>query len=154
MITVISHDLLAKGDVAAILESTGSEYVHVSSKPKKVAVINLGMAPQHFAPFKSAHALNVFGKQFKLDTLKKLDTEICVISDGVLSTEEFSALTDQIAQMNGNMTLIGVGLGKELVMAATGGAAHWALQDSVWNHSSGTAYGLDSYEQLNTLGIL
>ncbi len=154
MITVISHDLLAKGDVAAILESTGSEYVHVSSKPKKVAVINLGMSPQNFSAFKSNNALNVFGKQFNPSTLQKLGTDICVVSDGILSAEEFTALSDQIAQLTGSMVLIGVGIGKELLMAATNTSADWQLQDNVWNHPGCSAYGVDTYEQLNGMGLL
>lgn len=154
MITVISHDLLAKGDVAAILESTGSEYVHVSSAPKKVSLINLGMSPQNFSSFKSSNSLNVFGKQFKPTTLEKLGTDVCVISDGVLSTEEFTTLSELIAQLNGKMTLVGVGIGKELLMAATNTSNDWQLQGETWTLSTGSAYGVDTYNQLNDLGVL
>lgn len=154
MITVISHDLLAKGDVAAILESTGSEYVHVSSKPKKVSIINLGMAPQNFSAFNSTNALNVFGKQFKSSTLEKLDTEICVISDGILSTEEFTTLSEQLTQLTGKMTLVGVGIGKELLMAATQANEAWQMQGNVWSNPEAQAYGIDTYEEIGVLGIL
>ena len=154
MITVISHDLLAKGDVAAILESTGSEYLHVSSKPKKVSVINLGMSPQNFSSFKSINALNVFGKKFNPSTLQKLETDICVISDGVLSTEEFTALSDQIAQLTGKMTLVGVGIGKELLMAATNTSDDWQLQGESWILPACSAYAVDTYDQLNEIGVL
>jgi len=94
MITVISHDLLAKGDVAAILESTGSEYVHVSSKPKKVSVINLGM------------------------------------------------------------TLVGVGIGKELLMAATNTSEAWQLTGETWSLPVSSAYAVDTYDQLSAIGVL
>lgn len=154
MITVISHDLLAKGDVAAILESTGAEYIHVSSTPKKVAVINLGMTPQNFSAFKSNNALNVFGKQFKPGTLEKLGTDVCVISDGILSTEEFTSLSAQIAQLTGKMTLIGVGIGKELLMAATEVSEQWQQQNNVWTHPLCAAYAVDSYDQLTDIGVL
>lgn len=154
MITVISHELLTKGDVAAILESTGSEYVHVSSKPKNVAVINLGMTPQNFSIFKANSALNVFGKSFKPATLDKLGTEVCVISDGTLSTEEFATLSGQIEALVGKMTLIGVGIGKELVMAATGVIDQWQVKDNLWSHPTCNAWAVDSYEQLNTLSVL
>lgn len=154
MITVISHELLTKGDVAAILESTGSEYVHVSSKPKNVAVINLGMAPQNFSIFKANSALNVFGKSFKPATLDKLGTEVCVISDGTLSSEEFTALSEQIQTLIGKMTLVGVGIGKELVMAATGAIDQWQVNENLWSHPASNAWAVDSYEQLNTLTIL
>ena len=154
MITVISHELLTKGDVAAILESTGSEYVHVSSKPKNVAIINLGMVPQHFSVFKANSALNVFGKNFKPATLAKLGTEVCIVSDGVLSAEEFTALTEQLAPLAGKMTLVGVGIGKELVMAATGTVEQWQSKDNLWSHPTSNAWAVDSYDQLNALGIL
>lgn len=154
MITVISHELLTKGDVAAILESTGSEYVHVSSKPKNVAIINLGMAPQHFSVFKANSALNIFGKNFKPATLDKLGTEVCILSDGILSTEEFATLSQQLTALVGKMTLVGVGIGKELVMAATGTADQWMVKDNLWSHPASGAWAVDSYEQLNTLGIL
>lgn len=154
MITVISHDLLAKGDVAAILESTGSEYIHVSSKPKKVSVINLGMSPQNFSSFKSNNALNVFGKKFNPSTLLKLETDICVISDGILSTEEFTALSDQISQLTGKMTLVGVGIGKELLMAATNTSEAWQLKGETWSLPASSAYAVDTYDQLSIIGVL
>ncbi len=154
MITVISHDLLTKGDVAAILESTGSEYIHVSSKPKKVSLINLGMSPQNFTAFSSKNPLNVFGKQFKPATLEKVGTDICVISDGVLSGEEFTALSEQVAQLMGKMTLVGVGIGKELLMAATASDSGWQLQNGSWTLSAASAYAVDTYEQLAETGLL
>ncbi len=153
MITVISHELLTKGDVSAILESTGAEYVHVSSKPKNVAVINLGMTPQQFSIFQSNSALNIFGKSFAPSTLAKLGTEICVISDGTLTSEDFSTLSNEIALLVGKMTVIGVGIGKELVMAATG-VEQWQVKDNLWSNSDSNAWAVDSYEQLNDLGIL
>lgn len=154
MITVISHDLLTKGDVAAILESTGAEYIHVSSTPKKVSLINLGMSPQNFSSFKAVNALNVFGKQFNPGTLEKLGTDICVISDGILTTDEFTALSDQIAQLAGKMTLIGVGIGKELLMAATQTSAEWQLESGTWTLPASSAYGVDTYAQLSETGLL
>lgn len=154
MITVISHDLLVKGDVAAILESTGSEYIHVSSSPKKVALINLGMSTQNFASFTSGNALNVFGKKFNPGTLEKLGTDICVISDGVLGADEFTVLSEQIAQLTGKMTLVGVGIGKELLMSATEAAESWELQNGTWSLPMASAYAVDTYEQLSEIGIL
>lgn len=154
MITVISHDLLSKGDVAAILESTGSEYIRVNSKPKKVSLINLGMNPQNFSSFKSNNTLNVFGKQFKPNTLLKLETDICVISDGILSTEEFNVLSDQIAELIGKMTLVGIGIGKELLMAAANAGENWQLHDRTWFLPASSAYAVDTYEQLNEIGVL
>lgn len=154
MITVISHELLTKGDVGAILESTGSEYVHVSSKPKNVAVVNLGMTPENFSVFKSNNALNVFGKQFKPCTLAKLGTEVCVISDGTLSAEDFTALSGQIAGLVGKMKLIGIGIGKELLISATGSSEEWTLQGDVWTHIAANAWAVDSYAQLECLGLL
>lgn len=153
MITVITHELLAQGDVAAILESTGSEYIHVSSSPKKVAVVNLGMKPQQFSTFSKASALNVFGKKFNAGTLKKLGTDVCVISDGVLSAEEFDSLKETVSQLTGTMTLVGVGLGKEVLMAANPGS-NWQTSGSVWSDSVAGAYAVESYEALDTLGIL
>ena len=154
MITVISHELLTKGDVAAILESTGSEYVHISSVAKKVAIINLGMAPQHFSVFKSGNALNVFGKQFKSSTLEKLGTDVCVISDGILSTEEFTSLSEQISELVGKMTLIGIGIGKELIMAATNTDETWQLEADAWSLPGKDAYGVETYAAAAGLGIL
>lgn len=154
MITVISHDLLVKGDVAAILESTGSEYIHVSSSPKKVALINLGMSTQNFASFTSSNALNVFGKKFNPGTLEKLGTDICVISDGVLGADEFTMLSEQIAQLTGKMTLVGVGIGKELLMSATEATESWELQNGTWSLPMASAYAVDTYDQLSEIGIL
>lgn len=154
MITVITHELLAKGDVAAILESTGSEYIHVSSSPKKVAVVNLGMTPEQFGAFSSNNALNVFGKKFKASTLQKLGTDICVVSDGVLSSDEFDSLKSTLSEMPGAVTLVGVGLGKEVLMAATQGAMNWQNLNGIWSDPVAGAYAVDTYEQLSTLGIL
>lgn len=154
MIPVISHDLLAQGDVAAILESTGSEYIHVSSKPQKIALINLGMSPQNFSAFSAKNSLNIFGKQFKPATLEKLGTDVCIISDGILSGEEFASLAEQTAQLAGKMTLIGVGMGKELLMTAIAAQGEWQLHGSYTALPGLSVYGVDTYEQLSETGLL
>lgn len=154
MITVISHDLLAKGDVAAILESTGSEYVHVSSKPQKIAIVNLGMEPKDFSVFSNSNSLNVFGKKFNASTLEKIGSDICVISDGTLSSDDFEILTAQVSELAGKMKLIGVGIGKDILTAALKDTTQWAASNGILTHTSVDAMAMDSYDQLSQAGVL
>lgn len=148
MVTVITHELLTQGDVNAIMESTGSEYVHVTSKAPKVSVINLGMAPENFKAFKPITALNVFGKQFSPATIQKLGSDICIVSDGVLSAEEYQKTAEKIGQLIGKMPIVGIGAGKDLLISTLSDTSGWVTDEHLMHHPALNLYGLDSYDLL------
>jgi len=153
MVTVITHELLLQGDVNAIMESTGSEYVHVASKAPKVSVVNLGMSADNFKAFKPINALNVFGKQFNPSTVEKLNSDLCIISDGVLDAAEAETLVAKISTLVGKIPVIGIGAGKELLLTIAAPESGWTTKEGISNHAALNLYGLDCYSQLSKLEL-
>lgn len=116
MVTVISNDLFNQVDLNSIMEMSTTEYIHVSSKVRKLSVINLGMSTDELHSLKNIKAsLNLFGKNFSTKILSSLDTDCCVLTSGELSHQELKQVSENIKPLIGKTQLIGVGIGKEIL---------------------------------------
>lgn len=120
MVTVISYDLFQQGDLSSIMEMSTTEYIHVSSKIRKLSIINLGMSEVELNTIKSVPAsFNLFNKRFTSKVLNSLDNDCCILTSGTLNESEFETVLNNIKPLIGQTKLIGIGVGKEILMAAT-----------------------------------
>lgn len=124
MVTVISYDLFNEGNLNNIMEMNTTEYIHVSSKIRKLSIINLGMSEAELQAIKSVPAsLNLFNKSFSHKVLGSLQSDCCILTSGSLNEDEFKVAVENIKPLVGKTKLVGIGVGKDVLVAASQGAA-------------------------------
>lgn len=130
MVTVISYDLFEQGDINSIMEMSNTEYVHISSKVRKLALINLGIENKELDKIKTISAsFNLFSKDFNPKVLSSLDIDCCILTSGSLSNDEFNMVVNNIKPLIGKTQFVGIGIGKEILISATNNS-DWSKKDN------------------------
>jgi len=134
MVTVISYDLFNQGDINNIMEMNTTEYIHISSRVRKLAVINLGMSTEELDTLKSINvSLNLFSKNFNPKILSSLNVDCCILTSGSLTDLEFSKVSESIKPLIGKIQLAGIGIGKEVLLSTTNNAGWVSSKDYTEN---------------------
>jgi len=130
MVTVISNDLFNQGNLNNLMELNTTEYIHVSSKVRKLAIINLGMTDSELNSIKSVPAsLNLFNKGFNNKVLASLENDCCILTSGSLNKNEIAKVVENIKPLIGKTKLIGIGVGKEILMEASNQTGWESMSD-------------------------
>lgn len=130
MVTVISYDLFEQSDINSIMEMSNTEYIHISSKVRKLALVNLGIKKKELDKIKTISAsFNLFSKDFNPNVLSSLDIDCCILTSGTLSKDEFDMVVKNTKQLIGKTQLVGLGIGKEVLINATNNS-DWSKKDN------------------------
>ncbi|RKD32560.1 hypothetical protein [Thermohalobacter berrensis] len=116
---VFIPEILNLIDIDEILNNCKNGYINITPNIKNILVVNLGMSKKELTHFINNKCnIYVFGKNFSLNQLKNLSFDAIFISDGKLHFEELEVLVEKIKKYIGVKTILGVGLGKDVIEMA------------------------------------
>ncbi len=126
MVTVVSQELAKSTCIESLMDLKHSEYIHISPKILKLTIINLGMNDATFDMFKSLNAsINMFDKNFKAEIVNSLASDYVILTNGDVGEDIKEKLIQSVGHLFGTHKIMGIGLGKELLIEATSKSTPW-----------------------------
>lgn len=119
MTYVLSAKAFGGMNIEEILSGLKGGYFHVAPTIVKAAVINLGMTKEELmALVNMNYSLNIFDEDFSIQQLNSLSHDVIMISNGKIDSKKLPKMVEKIKACIGKKTILGVGLGKDLIALA------------------------------------
>ncbi|MFT9495421.1 hypothetical protein [Anaerosolibacter sp.] len=106
-------------NIETVLEEVKGSYFHIAPSITKAAVVNLGMSKEELMNLVNMnYSLNIFDEDFNTQQLKAVPHDVLLVSNGKVDDHKIPEVVEKLKVYMGKKTILGVGLGKELITMA------------------------------------
>jgi carbamoylphosphate synthase small subunit len=119
MTYVLSAKAFSGMNIETVLGEVKGSYFHIAPSITKAAVLNLGMTKEELMSLVNMnYSLNIFDEGFSTQQLKAVPHDVLMISNGQMDSDMLPEVVEKLKGYMGKKTILGVGLGKDLIAMA------------------------------------